>query len=365
MKEELKNIFTKNDFSKDDIVCLLSLTDENDIELLREAAYDTATREIGEKVSLRGIVEFSNICTRNCFYCGIRRDSREVVRYVLGKDEIIESAKKAAFSGYGSIVLQSGERRDGEFIEYVVEVIKAIKDKTKNPDLPNGLGITLSIGEQDEKTYRRFFEAGAHRYLLRIETSNKILYSEIHPGDQKFENRLECLKKLRKIGYQVGTGVMIGFPGQRIEDLAADVLFFAENDIDMIGMGPYIVSHSAPLSSKGMMDKESLLELSLKMIAVTRMVLKDVNIASTTALEAISDDGREKGIMFGANVLMPNISPVRVKSDYQLYEGKPGLDEGGEKYNEMLIRKISSAGRRPALNEWGDSKHFKKRIQFL
>ncbi|MBN1619632.1 [FeFe] hydrogenase H-cluster radical SAM maturase HydE [candidate division WOR-3 bacterium] len=354
-------IFFKNSFSKEDIVYLLSLEGQEEIEFLRQRAYDIATKESGEKVSLRGIIEFSNICSRNCCYCGIRKDAKSVKRYLLSREEIIEIAQKAAVSGYGSVVLQSGERNDEEFIKYVIDVVKGIKDRTKSEKLPEGLGITLSVGEQTEKTYKKFYDAGAHRYLLRIETSDKKFFSKIHPPDQKYDNRLNCLRMLKKIGYQVGTGVMIGIPGQTIDQLASDVLFFRDIDADMIGMGPYIVSQSSLMSSKGMMEKKSLLLLSLKMISATRVVLKDVNIASTTALEAISEDGREKGILFGANVVMPNLSPVDVKSDYLLYEGKPGMEEGSDEYNTDLIQRIRLSGREILFDDWGDSKHFKRR----
>ncbi len=361
MNTKLAEILSKKSYSKEDIAYLLSLEEQEEIERLRQTAYNTATKESGDRVSLRGIIEFSNICSRNCYYCGIRKDAKSVKRYLLSREEIIEIACKAAVSGYGSLVLQSGERNDEEFIEYVIDVVKVIKNRTKSPKLPEGLGITLSVGEHTEETYKKFFDAGAHRYLLRIETSDKKFFSKIHPPDQKYDNRLNCLRMLKKTGYQVGTGVMIGLPGQTIDQLASDVIFFRDIDADMIGMGPYIVSPSAPINSMGMMEKESLLLLSLKMISATRIVLKDVNIASTTALEAISEDGREKGILFGANVVMPNLSPVDVKSDYLLYEGKPGIEEGSEEYNMNLIERIRLSGREILFDDWGDSNHFKRK----
>ena len=235
-------ILSKRTFSREEIVFLLSLKDATDIELLRSAAYEETTARLGNKVYYRGIVEFSNICTQNCFYCGIRRDNRSVDRFFLGKDEILECTQWAAENGYGSCVLQSGERSDEEFVSFVEDCVEEIKSRSRSSALPDGLGITLSLGNQTEETYRRWREAGAHRYLLRIETTNRRLFEMLHPPEQKFEDRLSSLAALKDSGFQVGTGVMIGIPGQTLEDLAEDILFFVRNDIDMIGMGPYIVS---------------------------------------------------------------------------------------------------------------------------
>ncbi|MCP4123358.1 MAG: radical SAM protein, partial [Bacteroidetes bacterium] len=230
---------------------------------------------------------------------------KEVGRYTLPREEIVQSAIWCAEQGYGSVVLQSGERRDPQFVDFVENVIKEIKEKTISEKLPDGVGITLSVGEHDKESYERFFKAGAHRYLLRIETTDNKLFKELHPEIQKLEKRKECLDYIEECGFQVGTGVMIGIPGQTIRMLAEDVLFFMDKDIDMIGMGPYIVHNQTPMASKSMMDKDPLLQLSLNMIAVCRIVLKDINIAATTALQAIIHDGRERGLSYGANVTMP------------------------------------------------------------
>lgn len=346
---------------KSKIIRLLSLSEPSEIERLRSAAFDLTTRCIGNNVYLRGIVEFSNICNLNCFYCGIRKDNVDVERYILSAKEIVDCVVWAASSGYGSCVLQSGERRDEQFVKFVEECIKEIKAKTHSEDLPNGIGITLSLGEQSSETYRRFLNAGAHRYLLRIETSNPELFAKLHPEGQLFEDRKKALQTLKNIGFQVGTGVMIGFPGQTLEDLADDIIFFADNDIDMIGMGPYIVHPQSPMFARGMKDKKELLQLSLNMIAVTRLVLKDVNIAATTALQAIAPDGREQGILYGANVVMPNLTPKRARKNYQLYEGKPCVNETRDECRVCLKNRIESVGRKVGFNDWGDSKHFVKR----
>jgi biotin synthase len=195
------------------------------------------------------------------------------------------------------------------------------KKKRKATGLPKGLGLTLCVGEQSEETYVRLFEAGAHRYLLRIETANPALFASIHPPEQKFETRLVCLRKLRKIGYQVGTGVMIGLPEQTLHDLADDILFFKNEDIDMIGMGPFIPHEDTPLWTSPCPAAAERLRLGLMMIAVTRLVLRNVNIAATTALQALDPLGREKALRYGANVMMPLMTPEGPREDYQLYPG--------------------------------------------
>jgi biotin synthase len=219
------------------------------------------------------------------------------------------------------------------------------------------------VGEQTERTYRRFFSAGAHRYLLRIETTSPSLFAQIHPPAQTLASRLDCLATLRRVGYHVGTGVMIGLPRQTVEDLARDVLFFRDQDIDMIGMGPYIVHNRTPMSlhaAEAAPRKKEIFELSLKMIALTRLVCKDVNIASTTALQAMEHTGREQGLEFGANIIMPQVTPLEVRRNYLLYEGKPCLDENARLCKSCLEGRIRGIGREVAVNEWGDSPHYKK-----
>ncbi|ADK82070.1 [FeFe] hydrogenase H-cluster radical SAM maturase HydE [Sediminispirochaeta smaragdinae] len=332
------------------------------VDQVRYRAMEVMEREVGNLVYYRGIVEFSNICTQNCRYCGIRRSNTHVSsRYLLDEEEIVESALWCAERGYGSVVLQSGERRDEAFIELVERIVKTIKERSRSTELPDGVGITLSVGEQTLETYRRFYNAGAHRYLLRIETSNPELFSAIHPPEQRFETRLQALHDLRKAGFQVGTGVMIGIPGQSIDMLARDILFFREIDVDMIGMGPYITHPDTPMAVQGMMEKEALLHLSLLMIAATRLALPDANIAATTALQALVPDGRERGLRFGANVTMPNITPLRVREAYRLYENKPCMNERKEACEACLAGRIASTGRSVGLNAWGDSPRFFKR----
>ena len=356
-----QDILTQTKFSKEDIVVLLSLTGKEEVEALRQASYDLTTKLVGNNVYYRGIVEFSNICALDCNYCGIRKSNSEVPRYRLTKEQVVDGAKWCAKVGYGSAVLQSGERSDAEFVDYVEDCLTQIKGATKSEKLPLGVGITLSVGEQTLADYQRFFKAGAHRYLLRIESTNPMLFRQLHPEGQTLETRLQALKDLKSAGFQVGTGVMIGVPNQTTEDLANDILFFKDQDIDMIGMGPYITSPGGCMEDQGMMDKEPLLQLAFNMIAVTRLVLGDVNIASTTALQALMPTGREVGISYGANVTMPNLTPTDVRENYQLYDGKPCLDEGRSDCRGCLQRRVESVGRTVGWDIWGDSKHFKRR----
>ncbi|MGI6394914.1 MAG: [FeFe] hydrogenase H-cluster radical SAM maturase HydE [bacterium] len=351
-------LLKKEVLNKEEIVALLSITDKKEISALFEAAYREKIRHSGKKVFFRGIIEFSNICTKNCFYCGIRRGSKGTPRYSLTLEEIVEAAKFAYEQQYGSVVLQSGEREDEEFVDFVENALIQIKK------IGNGsLGITLSAGEQSEETYKRWFDAGAHRYLLRVETTNLKLYRELHPADHSFEKRVECIKILKKLGYQVGTGVMIGLPGQTVEDLADDVLFFKESGVHMIGMGPFIPHHDTPLADSipGFESrKEEQLELGLKMIAVTRLVLKNANIASTTALHALSETGRELGLLAGANIIMPNITETKYREGYQLYDNKPGINENAKSSIEALESKIKAIGEEVGYSQWGDSPKFKE-----
>jgi biotin synthase len=355
-------ILNKNDLNRNDLIALLSAEDPLEIEAIRNRAEELLVGECGISVYFRGLIEFSNICKCDCLYCGIRMSNTEVKRYQLDKKDVVSAAVWCAGQGYGSIVLQSGERNDKKFVEDVVDLVKTIKAESRSDIMPDGLGITLCVGEQSTDTYKRFFDAGAHRYLLRIETSSEKLFSQIHPSTQSFANRVRCLEDLKKIGFQLGTGVMIGLPGQTVENLADDILFFRSVDTDMIGMGPFIVHSRTPMSNtvhdKNEMDRK--FNLSLRMIAATRIMLKDVNIAATTALQALKADGREQGLRFGANVIMPQLTPTNVRKDYLLYEGKPCLEEGADHCKTCLERRIESIGRKVAYNKWGDPVHYMK-----
>lgn len=342
---------------------------------LAAAARKVMLREVGPEVNLRGLLEFSNLCRCDCFYCGIRRSSATdgsgpLLRFSLTEEEILNAARQCAAAGFGSMTLQSGERRDRHFVEKVERVLKQIKRETISDALPEGLGITLCVGEQSRENYQRFFDAGAHRYLLRIETSNPELFATLHPPDQNFEQRVRALLELKEIGYQLGTGVMIGIPGQSFQDLAEDIEFFGRVDADMIGMGPFLESAGAssddartgpgaPRLEPELTTAERL-TLSLRMIAATRIAHGDLNIAATTALQAISPAGREAGLAYGANVLMPIVTPGERRRSYQLYEGKPCVDETSEACERCTPARALRAGRPVTENGWGDAPHATK-----
>ena len=328
---------------------ILTLTDADEVDVLRAAAERAVLAHCGDSVRLRGLVEFSNRCVLDCRYCGIRRGNRAVKRFSLSVDDVVSCARWCADKGYGSLVLQSGERRDPAFVRRVETMIRAIKAATRSAMQPDGLGITLCVGEQSEEAYARWFEAGAHRYLLRIETSSASLFAEIHPSTQRHETRLACLKSLRALGYQVGTGVMIGLPGQTVEHLVDDLLFFRDMDVDMIGMGPYI-PHPQAVLPHPVPDVATRVALTLRTIATTRLALPTVNIAATTALQTLAADGLVQGLRHGANVVMPQATPLRVRQQYTLYDGKACLDDSAA----QVCIQIHAAGRRILRDAWGD-----------
>ncbi|MBN1593724.1 MAG: [FeFe] hydrogenase H-cluster radical SAM maturase HydE [Candidatus Coatesbacteria bacterium] len=349
---------TRSDFSIDEMAEILGATRPDEIEEIRRAAENVLLENCGSEVYYRGLIEYSNICQCDCCYCGIRRSNKGVHRYELSVEQIVDAAKWCAQERYGSVVIQSGERRDKAFIKTIVEAVRLIKRETRSDALPQGLGITLSLGEQSLDSYRHFREAGAHRYLLRIETSDPSLFAQIHPNEQSFQSRLESLDALREAGFQVGTGVMIGLPGQTTRHLAGDIAFFKEKDIDMIGMGPFIPHEATPIGQTGYeIDRSTQVQRSLLMIAMTRLAMPDINIAATTALQALDPIGREKGLKYGANVIMPLLTPSEVRSDYLLYPGKPCLDESASQCRACLEARISSIGRTIGYDKWGDSRH--------
>ncbi len=343
--------------SREQRISLLSLEDPGE---LFAAALSIKERNTGRLVSLRGLIELGNYCAKDCLYCGIRRSNQEVIRYRIAEDDAVRMSRWSFEHGYGSVVLQSGELESEENTSYIERIIRGI-----HAFAGESFGITLCLGEQSEAVYRRWLKAGAHRYLLRIETSNPQLYAKIHPHGHSFERRVRCLHILRRLGYQTGSGVMIGLPGQSIADLADDIEFFRALDLDMIGMGPWLPHPGAPLG-KGISlspeDHAAQLKLGLKMIAVTRLYLHDVNIAATTALQALDDRGREQGLLAGANVLMPNVTDVKYRRNYQLYENKPCLDENSEKCRNCLNGRVLSIGEQIDWGKRGDPPHFRRKV---
>lgn len=353
-------ILEKEFFDKRDIIELLSLKKEQAFDLFKKAE-EIKIKYVGNKVYYRGLIEMTNICKKDCYYCGIRRNNKNVGRYELGDKQILEAAKYSYKNRFGSLVIQGGERSDKVFVERVTSLLEQIRDMTNGK-----LGITLSLGEQTSEVYKRWRKAGAHRYLLRIEESNRELYKKLHPDNNlhSFEERLAALKRIQDAGYQTGTGVMIGLPFQTVEHLADDLLFFRDFDIDMVGMGPYIEHEDTPLYKyrDELWTLEERLFMSFKMYAILRIMMKDINIAATTALQTIDPIGREKVIRFAANVIMPNVTPGVVRKNYLLYENKPCVDEGADDCLDCLKTRLKLVNAEIGFGEWGDSKHYFNRV---
>lgn len=358
IQNHIKDILSSPSLGKEDLVTILKMKAKEEMDALQSLALKTKSEQVGRIVYFRGLVEFSNICRKNCYYCGLRKENKEVNRFRLNEEEILNAAAFAHEKNYGSLVLQSGENQNEEFVDFVCQVVEKIKTKYN-------LGITLSCGEQSEATYQRFFESGAHRYLLRVETSSPELYGKWHPEDGRhsFKTRLDCLKSLKKNGFQVGSGSMVGVPNQTYEDIAGDILFLRDMEVDMMGIGPFIEHSETPFYNceAYAIPREERLGVTLRMIAILRILLKDVNISATTAMQALDPLGREKGLMFGANVIMPNLTPTAHKKDYLLYEDKPCLDEDAFQCHHCLSARIASLGDSVGFGKWGDPLHFFRR----
>ena len=316
-------------WSKKEIIEILKTDEKN--EWLFSLADKVRKEYVGDEVHLRGLIEFSNVCRCQCKYCGLRSPNQIVQRYRIEPEDIILYAKKASDMGYRTIVLQSGE---DDF--YSKEIMCEIINRIKHFDV----AITLSIGERCFEEYEAFKNAGADRYLIRIETTDKELYKKMHPN-MSFENRFRCLKDLKTLGYEVGTGCLVGLPGQTVESLADDILFFKEIGADMVGIGPFISNPHTPLkdSSNGSFT------LALKVMAITRILLKDINIPATTAMETINPSGRIIALQSGANVVMPNVTTKEFRAKYEIYPNKICINENPDQCRNCIEAKIKSIGR--------------------
>ena len=287
----------------------------------------------GTDIYIRGLIEFTNYCKNNCYYCGIRRENKKVKRYRLGKDEILSCCKQGYALGFRTFVLQGGE--DGAFSdELICDIVSKIK--TLYPDC----AVTLSLGEKSHDSYNAYFKAGADRYLLRHETANAEHYRALHPDSMSLENRKKCLWDLKEIGYAVGSGFMVGSPYQTTECLIDDLRFLQELQPDMVGIGPYISHKNTPFSD----HKNGDLHLCLRLIAIIRLMFPDALIPATTALGTIDKRGRELGLTAGANVVMPNLSPVNVRKQYELYDNKICVYEGAAQCRGCLENRVASVG---------------------
>ena len=291
---------------------MLASADEGLWREIFAAARDVKVKCGKSETLPRGLIETSNICAKDCLYCGIRKGNARVPRYLIPEDEVAACVEEARRRGYPAVAFQAGEIENEANTAYYERLLAKCR----------GLEVTLSLGEQTEEVYRRWKDAGAMRYLIRIETSNRELYAKIHPAACSFERRLDCIRTLKKLGYVTGSGVMIGIPGQTIRDLADDIVFFGKENLDMVGMGPYIPHPDSPLAPSGSLFPVPC-SLSLRMIALARLYLHGVNIVAATALEALDPErGRNRGIEAGANVVMPVLTPEKYRRCYDLYPGK-------------------------------------------
>lgn len=320
------------------------LKSENANEIYKKA--DKIRREhCGNIVHLRALIEFSNFCKKQCLYCGINAKNKNVKRYRLSEQDIVKSAKYAQKIGIKTIVLQSGE--DDYFdVKKMCSIIEKIKELN--------LVITLSIGEKTKDEYRAYKDSGADRYLLRIETTDENLYKKLHPNSD-FKNRLKCLYNLKELGFELGSGIMVGLPQQSIESIADDILFFKKIDVDMVGLGPFISNSETELKN----FPNGSYELALRSIAATRLLMPDINIPATTAMETLLKEGRKIALQSGANVVMPNITPQNIRGNYSLYPNKQSVNALDDDSLNLLREEIASIGDSIS-DDFGTSLHFKK-----
>ncbi len=327
----LQKAIISHQLSKEEIVQLLGNPQYD--QALFTAADEVRQKFVGDEVHLRGLIEFSNICKNNCLYCGLRRDNLKLKRYRMSPEEIVALARRAVKDfGFKTIVMQSGED-----LWFTPERLKPILAEIKKLDV----AITLSIGEKSFEEYKAYKEAGADRYLIRIETTDKDLYHRLDPG-MSWDERKECLVNLGKLGYEVGSGIMVGLPGQTLESIADDLLFLQDMQIDMAGIGPFIPHPDTPLKD----EKGRAFELSLRTMAIMRLLLPDINIPATTAMETLHPEGRIIALQCGANVIMPNVTEGEYRQLYELYPGKAALNETPLHSKTSIGARIEAIGRK-------------------
>lgn len=332
MKKLIDKLHKQSYLTREELLNLLENMNKEDLAYLMRKAHEVRMEHYGNKVYPRGLIEFTNYCKNNCVYCGIRGLNKNAERYRLSLDEILSACKEGDRLGYKTFVLQGGE--DPFYTdEKIVEVVTEIKKRYPH------CAVTLSIGEKSYGSYKKYYDAGADRYLLRHETATKELYEKLHP-DMSFENRRRCLKDLKDIGYQVGAGFMVGLQGQGNEDYVNDLLFLKELQPEMIGIGPFIPQKDTPLAN----ESRGTVETTILMIALIRLFLPDVLLPATTALGTIDPTGREKGLKAGANVVMPNLSPTEVRKKYALYDGKICTGDEAAECRNCIEGRIKNAG---------------------
>lgn len=326
--EIIEHIQKTENITKEELDVLLHTKDSAVTEELRKRAQQTVRQIYGNKIYIRGLIEFTNYCKNNCYYCGIRCANTKAERYRLSLEQILSCCETGWNLGFRTFVLQGGE--DPYFTdEKVCQIVREIKERY--PDC----AVTLSIGEKSEESYQAYFDAGADRYLLRHETADEIHYRKLHPEQMSLLNRKNCLRVLKKIGYQTGCGFMVGSPGQTIDALYEDLMFIKELNPEMVGIGPFIPHQDTPFAK----EPAGTLDMTLRLLSIIRLIQPHVLLPATTALGTIDPRGREKGIQAGGNVVMPNLSPVNVRDKYKLYDNKICTgDEAAECRNCMAMR---------------------------
>ncbi len=333
MTETITKLAKNHTLSKQEYISLINCNDKESLEYLRQKAEKQRQDIFGRDIYMRGLIEFTNYCKNDCLYCGIRRSNKKAQRYRLTKEEILDCCKNGYDLGFRTFVLQGGE--DAYYTDdIIVETVKEIKSQF--PDC----AVTLSIGEKPKESYKRYFDAGADRYLLRHETASAEHYSLLHPKDLSPENRMECLKNLKEIGFQTGCGFMVGSPFQTVENLAEDLIFIDKFKPHMVGIGPFIPHKDTPFRN----EKSGTLEMTLKLLAIIRLILPKVMLPSTTALGTINPKGREMGILWGANVVMPNLSPTTVRKKYMLYDNKICTGDEAAECRFCMQKRMESIG---------------------
>jgi len=329
----IEKLEEQRDLSKEEFIELLSNLTEEDSQFLHERARITAKEHFDNKIYTRGLIEFTNYCKNDCYYCGIRRSNRCVERYRLTEEEILDCCQQGYELGFRTFVLQGGE--DGSYSDAdIVLIVQKIKNAF--PDC----AITLSIGEKSYESYLAYYNAGADRYLLRHETATEEHYQKLHPANLSLANRKRCLMNLKDIGYQVGAGFMVGSPYQTMEHIVEDLKFLKELSPEMIGIGPFLPHHETPFADQA----KGTMEQTLNLISIVRLMLPNSLIPATTALGTVNPNGREQGILAGANVVMPNLSPTIVRKNYQLYDNKICTGDEAAECRSCMERRMNKIG---------------------
>lgn len=330
------------DVALEDLTFLLGVTDSKESELIEKRAAAICSRHYGNKVYLRGLIEISNYCRKNCNYCGLRKDNRNIDRYRIDGDELFQTMKDAYNYGFKTLVMQGGE--DPGFDSVIIETLKRAR-----VELGDDFAVTLSLGERSFEQYKALKDAGANRFLMRIETTDPTIFNWLHPDDS-LEKRIECLKELKKLDFEVGSGILFGLRNQSFESIAKDLLFLKELGCHMVGVGPFCPHGDTPMKDQ----PAGTIEMSTRLVSLIRILLPKSNIPATTAMGTIHPEGRTLALKAGANVLMPNCTPFKYRKDYELYNDKVGISFDDED-SPVASTKIAEAAGKEASYLRGDS----------